>query len=514
MAPRRPSVAGPAATVRPQAARRRAGRPGYGPARTPDAQGYGLFRGGPASGAHRAPSETGSFSNGRPVPPRGEPGPRRAPTSGTTGSDVGEGASHGVNGASRDGAVPSQRAGTEASGPSYQQAVRRRRADGESPPFGAARLRYPRRGDGRRHGAAAVRPTRVRGTGRPTSGTASQSSARPSRAVATPTRARRPRPSRCSTRPAPTNRPGGSRRRLLGRTPRWSLRRVGSARGQPPPDPAGPRAPRGRAQARSPRGRPHGHRTAPRRGPSRALTSLNRDRQASATRSAEDVHPARRACPARAHRAATLEGERCRRSDAVRAGRLPAGGAGPAPGPAGRRDGHGAVELRGARARRRGRRLTAGDGLSVDSAFAAAIPLWLAAHQIPLALGGQPLSVLPLLPTVAVVVIAQFGARWSARKLGGRFRMDGGPRPGVDRGRARRRRGARAVRCYPGRPRSRRQPWAAMVGGGLIAGIGAVIGVLRACGLPPEWSQRIPDWGRVGARARASRSWRCSALAR
>ena len=39
--------------------------------------------------------------------------------------------------------------------------------------------------------------------------------------------------------------------------------------------------------------------------------------------------------------------------------------------------------------------LSAGGGLSVDSAFAAAIPLWLAAHQIPLALGGQPLSVLP-----------------------------------------------------------------------------------------------------------------------
>jgi hypothetical protein len=108
-----------------------------GPARAPDAQGYGLFGGGPASGAHRAPSETGSWSNGRPVPTRGESGPHRAPTSATNGSDVGA-ASRGVNGASRDGAVPSQRAGTEASGPSYQQAARRRRADGESPPFGAA----------------------------------------------------------------------------------------------------------------------------------------------------------------------------------------------------------------------------------------------------------------------------------------------------------------------------------------------------------------------------------------
>ena len=46
-------------------------------------------------------------------------------------------------------------------------------------------------------------------------------------------------------------------------------------------------------------------------------------------------------------------------------------------------------------------------------------------------------------------------------------------------------------------------PWAAMVGGGLVAGIGAVIGVLRVCGLPPEWSQRIPEWARVGARGAA-----------
>src|SRR6185437_6485823 len=50
---------------------------------------------------------------------------------------------HSVNGTSRDGAVPTQRAGTEASGPSYQQAAgagRRRRAAGEgsSSPFGPA----------------------------------------------------------------------------------------------------------------------------------------------------------------------------------------------------------------------------------------------------------------------------------------------------------------------------------------------------------------------------------------
>ena len=39
--------------------------------------------------------------------------------------------------------------------------------------------------------------------------------------------------------------------------------------------------------------------------------------------------------------------------------------------------------------------LTAGAGLSFDTAFGAAVPLWLAAHHIPLALGDRPLSVLP-----------------------------------------------------------------------------------------------------------------------
>jgi hypothetical protein len=38
---------------------------------------------------------------------------------------------------------------------------------------------------------------------------------------------------------------------------------------------------------------------------------------------------------------------------------------------------------------------TAGGAVSIDGAFAAAIPLWLAAHQIPHLLEGQPLSGLP-----------------------------------------------------------------------------------------------------------------------
>ena len=117
--------------------------PGYSlPGRNPNAEGHGLFRAGTAaSGAHRAPVDGGSPPNGRPAPGHPEPEPHRAPPPpGTNGAAAGEGAVHGVNGTARDSAVPAQRAGTEASGPSYQQAAgaRRRSAGGEgsSSPFG------------------------------------------------------------------------------------------------------------------------------------------------------------------------------------------------------------------------------------------------------------------------------------------------------------------------------------------------------------------------------------------
>ena len=46
------------------------------------------------------------------------------------------------------------------------------------------------------------------------------------------------------------------------------------------------------------------------------------------------------------------------------------------------------------------------------------------------------------------------------------------------------------------------QPWAAMVGAGLLAGSAALTGMLRSCGLPPEW-RAVPAWLRVGMRAGA-----------
>jgi hypothetical protein len=144
---------------------------------------------------------------------------------------------------------------------------------------------------------------------------------------------------------------------------------------------------------------------------------------------------------------------------------------------------------------------TAGDGLSFDGAFAAAIPLWLAAHQIPLVLSGQPFSVLPLLPTAVLFAVVALGAGWALRRLGGRFRHDGGP---VLVGTA----GAHAAVAVLGSallPRAAEvaaQPWAAMVGAGLLAGAAALTGMLRSCGLPPEW-RAGPAWLRVGMRGGA-----------
>jgi hypothetical protein len=137
-----------------------------------------------------------------------------------------------------------------------------------------------------------------------------------------------------------------------------------------------------------------------------------------------------------------------------------------------------------------------GDG-SVDGAFAAAIPLWLAAHLIPLELQGRPLSVLPLLPTLGVLVVTSVGARWAVRRLGARFRHDAGPVIAAVAG------GHAAVAVLgsallPSSAQVGAAPWAAMLGAGLVAGLGAAIGVLPACGLPPAWRERLRGWPAAG----------------
>jgi hypothetical protein len=144
--------------------------------------------------------------------------------------------------------------------------------------------------------------------------------------------------------------------------------------------------------------------------------------------------------------------------------------------------------------------LTAGGGMSLDGAFAAAIPLWLAAHQIPLVLQGQPLSVLPLLPTGVVFAVVLAGSGWAVRRLGCRFRADAGAVVASVAGAH----AAVAVlgsALLPAAADVGAAPWAAMSGAALVAGAAAALGVARACGLPDEWSARIPAWAWAGLRA-------------
>ncbi|MFC5992743.1 DUF6350 family protein [Pseudonocardia hispaniensis] len=138
--------------------------------------------------------------------------------------------------------------------------------------------------------------------------------------------------------------------------------------------------------------------------------------------------------------------------------------------------------------------LTAASGMSVDGAFTVAIPLWLAAHQIPLQLHGQPLSVLPLLPTLVLVAVVFIGSRWSVRRLGGRVRTDAGPVLATQAGAH----AAVAVLAGALLPRDAAvvaTPWAAMVGAGIVTAVAAGLGLLWACGPPLDWRERVPHWG-------------------
>jgi hypothetical protein len=145
---------------------------------------------------------------------------------------------------------------------------------------------------------------------------------------------------------------------------------------------------------------------------------------------------------------------------------------------------------------------TAGGAVSIDGAFAAAIPLWLAAHQIPLLLEGQPLSVLPLLPTAGIAAVIALGAGWTVRRLGCRPRHDAGAVLAAVSG-------AHAAVAVLGSallPRAAEvavAPWSAMVGGGLVSGLAAAAGVLRACGLPADAAARLPEWLRPAMRGTA-----------
>jgi hypothetical protein len=137
--------------------------------------------------------------------------------------------------------------------------------------------------------------------------------------------------------------------------------------------------------------------------------------------------------------------------------------------------------------------LSAGAQPEPSALLTVGVPLWLAANQVPLMLAGAPLSVLPLLPSIAVAALAANFAAAAIDKLGRRW---GGEAAWVVFALA----GAQGSLAILGTALPiapvQAEPWQALLGGGLVVGTGAVAGVLREVGLPDRW-RTAPHWLRV-----------------
>jgi hypothetical protein len=132
--------------------------------------------------------------------------------------------------------------------------------------------------------------------------------------------------------------------------------------------------------------------------------------------------------------------------------------------------------------------------------LAAGLPLWLAAHQVPLTVSGAPLGVLPLLPTMGVALLTANFAAAAIGKLGRRW---GGEAAWVVATLA----GAHASlavlsTALPTEP-VHAEPWSALLGAGLVAAAGAGLGVLHAVG-PPAWWPAGHTWLRAGLTSAAT----------
>jgi hypothetical protein len=141
--------------------------------------------------------------------------------------------------------------------------------------------------------------------------------------------------------------------------------------------------------------------------------------------------------------------------------------------------------------------LTAGGLPRAGVLLVDALPVWLAAHQVPIVLSGAPFGVLPLTPTLLLVAATRPLAASATRRLGGRTREDAvavvAALAGVQASM-----GVLAT-AVPENP-AQATPWGALLGTGAVAGVGATLGAIRVTGLPRPLLE-APDWLRVGARA-------------
>jgi hypothetical protein len=146
--------------------------------------------------------------------------------------------------------------------------------------------------------------------------------------------------------------------------------------------------------------------------------------------------------------------------------------------------------------------LTAGrTAFSATGVLLAAGPGWLAAHQVPLGLGGHPLGVLPLLPTLGVAALAARTASGAARRLGCRSFREARPVLITITG-AHAVAGLVVALCVQGSPVTA-NPVAAFAVPGLLAAAASCAGITRSCGLPDLAAERLDPLALRGLRAGA-----------
>ncbi len=138
---------------------------------------------------------------------------------------------------------------------------------------------------------------------------------------------------------------------------------------------------------------------------------------------------------------------------------------------------------------------------SATGALLAAGPGWLASWQVELDLGGHPLGVLPLLPTFLVGWLVARAAARAVRRVGGRIPADAVPVVTVIAG-AHALFGVLIAVLAGGSPIDV-NPLTAFCVPGLLAGLAAVAGVAKVCGLPAAVRDRFDPVAVHGLRAGA-----------
>lgn len=146
--------------------------------------------------------------------------------------------------------------------------------------------------------------------------------------------------------------------------------------------------------------------------------------------------------------------------------------------------------------------LAAGRGaFSGTGTLLAAGPGWLAAHQVRLGLGGHPIGVLPLLPTLGALALAARTASHTAVRLGYRAPREALPVFVTITG-AHAAFGLVIALAAQGSPVSA-NPLAAFAVPGLLAALASLAGIFRACGLPDVVAERLDPLALRGLRAGA-----------